>query len=153
MGNGASGKLVTEVKRNIADRITTEELFIIDGSPGIGCPVIASITGAHLVLAVAEPSQSGLNDLERVVGTAKGFGARCLVCINKYDINPKISEQILDYCAREEVIPVGRIPFDPLVSEAINSGKTIVDYPESKAGRAIVELWERIEKIILERSF
>lgn len=148
MGNGATGKLVTEVKKNISDRLTSEELFIIDGSPGIGCPVMASITGAHLVLAVAEPSQSGLHDLERIIQTAKGFGAKCLVCINKYDLNPQITKKILDYCAQEEVKPIGKIPFDPLVSKAVNSGKAIVDFPGSPAGEAIAKIWEQLKKLI-----
>ena len=152
MGSGASGKLVTEVKKNITSRSTGQELFLIDGSPGIGCPVIASITGAHVVLSVAEPTQSGLHDLERIVQTAKGFGARCLVCINKYDLNPQITEQIIDYCRREGVEPIGKIPFDPQVSKAVNCGKPIVDFPQSPAAGAIIELWNKIKDILEEES-
>lgn len=144
MGQGASGKLVTEVKRSVSQRLTAENYFLVDGSPGIGCPVVASITGAHLLLAIAEPTQSGLHDLERIIGTAKGFGADCLVCINKYDLNPDLSEKIASFCQEEGLSLVGRIPYDPQVSEAINQGKAIVDYPDSPAGQAIVTLWENI---------
>ncbi len=150
--DNVTGKLVTEVKKNITSRSTGQELFLIDGSPGIGCPVIASITGAHVVLSVAEPTQSGLHDLERIVQTAKGFGARCLVCINKYDLNPQITEQIIDYCRREGVEPIGKIPFDPQVSKAVNCGKPIVDFPQSPAAGAIIELWNKIKDILEEES-
>lgn len=146
VGSGATGKLVSEVKKNSLDRLTAEELFIIDGSPGIGCPVIASIKGAHWVLVVAEPSESGLHDLVRIVQTAQGLGARCMVCVNKYDINPQLTERILAYSEQEGVLSVGKIPFDPQVSQAINSGKTIVDYPDSPAGQAVLALWKEIEK-------
>lgn len=88
MGNGASGKLVTEVRKNLIDAVTNKEkLVIIDGPPGIGCPVIASVTGVDLVLIVAEPTLSGMHDLKRIVETTRGFQTTCLVCINKYDLN------------------------------------------------------------------
>lgn len=144
MGNGASGKLVTEVRKNLFNNASYEELLIIDGSPGIGCPVIASITGVDMVLAVAEPSLSGLHDLKRIVDTARRFEAECVVCINKYDVNPEITKRIEDYCDSENIYKAGRIPYDPKVSEAVNNNKSIAEFPDSLACKAIKEMWGNV---------
>ena len=147
MGNGASGKLVTEVRKNIYDNITDEKLVIIDGSPGIGCPVIASVTGVDIVLIVAEPTLSGIQDMVRIVDTARGFGVTCVVCINKYDVNVENSLEIEKYCTKEHIPLVGRIPFDPLVIKAVHAGKTVLAMPESAAARAIRETWNNISSM------
>ncbi|PHP46244.1 (4Fe-4S)-binding protein, partial [Methanosarcinales archaeon ex4572_44] len=97
----ASGKLVTLVRNNareIAER-GGKNLIIIDGSPGIGCPVIASLTGVNLALIITEPTQSGLHDLERVLDLADHFNVEAMVCINKHDINSEMTERIQSFCA------------------------------------------------------
>lgn len=141
-GSGASGKLVTEVKKQLRDNSAEAALAIIDGSPGIGCPVIASISGVSLVLIVAEPTVSGIHDMRRIVETTRKFGTDCVVCINKHDINDQKSAEIEDYCRSSDIQIVGRIPFDPTVSTAVNNGRNIISYPESPAAHAITELWD-----------
>ena len=144
MGSGTSGKLVTQVKQRMVAHAPAEtELAVVDGSPGIGCPVIASISGAALVLVVTEPSLSGLSDLQRIVRTAQQFRAKLAVCINKYDTNLPNTERIEAYCRQEGLPCLGRIPFDEMAGTAINQGLTVVDMP-CAAGTAIGELYERL---------
>ena len=149
MGNGASGKLVSEVKKNLKDFATDEELAIIDGSPGIGCPVIASITGVDLVLIVAEPTISGIHDMKRIIDTAKRFGAPCLVCINKYDVNLDNTYEIEEFCKSENIPLIGKIPYDPMVVKAVNQGKTIIDIKESIAAEALKDIWTETYSILI----
>ena len=112
MGQGNSGLLVTEVKKALKPYSETYPYAIIDGSPGIGCPVIASISGVDYVLMVSEPSVSGLHDLSRVVKTTRKLGVPMMVCVNKYDVHLGNTQKIIDYC-KEQVIPyVGSIPYD-----------------------------------------
>lgn len=94
MGSGTSGMLVTEVKKQMKSADVDAEIVIIDGSPGIGCPVIASLSGVNMVLIVAEPSISGISDRERIIKTAEKFQTKIVVCINKYDTNIKNTEKI-----------------------------------------------------------
>lgn len=150
MGNGASGKLVTEVRKNLFSKLTREELVIIDGSPGIGCPVIASVTGVDIALLVAEPTLSGIHDLKRIIDTVRHFRVNCLVCINKYDVNIENTMVIKRYCESENIPLVGCIPFDAMVVKTVNLGKTIVDIPESTAAQAICEIWSKINAMIVE---
>ncbi len=152
IGNGASGKLVTEVRKNLYDRINGEQLIILDGSPGIGCPVIASITGTSNVLAVAEPTLSGLHDLRRVIDTAKRFGVQCAVCINKYDVNLNVVKKIEEYCKTENIPVVGRIPYDKKVVEAVNNKQSVMDYPQSAAAQAISQMWNCLKKVLNSRE-
>jgi len=144
MGSGASGKLVTAVKKQLRQEASGAELSIIDGSPGIGCPVIASISGASMVLIVAEPTLSGLHDMKRIIDTATQLGALCAVCVNKSDVNTAITREIEDYCQGLKIPVVGRIPFDKTVVEAVNHGQSIAAYPESPAGKAVISIWEDI---------
>ncbi|HHX13477.1 MAG TPA: 4Fe-4S binding protein [Clostridiales bacterium] len=127
MGSGTSGKLVSEVKNQMKSAAAHAELAIIDGSPGIGCPVIASMSGVDLVLVVAEPSLSGISDMERILNTAAVFGTKTAVCINKYDINIENTKKIEQFCIDRGQPFVGRIPFDQAAVSAINNGRTIVD--------------------------
>ena len=122
MGRGNSGKLVSAVKSAMAEAAPPAELAVIDGSPGIGCPVISSISGVDLVLIVAEPSLSGLHDLKRIVQTASIFRAKTAVCVNKYDLSPEKTKEIEDYCQQEGIPFLGRIPYDSSASRAINEG-------------------------------
>ena len=135
MGSGTSGMLVTEVKRQMVNSAQDTELAIIDGSPGIGCPVIASISGVDMVLIVAEPSISGISDMERIIKTAVKFQVKIAVCINKFDININNSQRIEEFCKKSNLPYVGKIPFDSNVSKAINRGLSImdIDCPASRA--------------------
>ena len=127
MGSGNSGLLVTEVKKGLKDWKDKAPLAIIDGSPGIGCPVIASISGVDLVLLVTEPTLSGFSDMERIVETSRGFPAKIAVCINKYDLHLGNTEKIEKYCMENDISFLGRIPFDSDAVSLLNSGKTLVD--------------------------
>jgi MinD superfamily P-loop ATPase len=140
MGSGNSGKLVTEVKKQLDLNTNNLDLAIIDGSPGIGCPVIASLVGVNLVLIVTEPSLSGLSDLKRLVNTAKRFGTKIAVCTNKADVQPKIAAQIERYCKEENIAFVGRIPYDPCVIKAVNAGRSIVE-EHCSAGEAVKSIY------------
>jgi|SRR5690554_3052974 len=166
MGNGASGKLVTEVRKQLADEAngdfervgakqsapaptgTQWELVLIDGSPGIGCPVLASVTGTDLALVVTEPSASGLHDLERIVETIGLFKVPALVCINKYDLNTDLTREIENFCRKKGVTMVGRIPYDPLVAKALNSGKSIIEFSDSPAAQAIRRIWRKTAEVL-----
>lgn len=144
-----SGKLVTVVRQN-ARRIAEEakkEYVIIDGPPGIGCPVIASLSGVDIALIVTEPTLSGIHDLERIIGVAHHFGIESLVCINKYDLNLHLTEKVKEYCGSNSVELVGRIPFDTLVTEAVVRGVPVVEYSESYVAEAIKKLWQKILEI------
>ncbi len=152
IGNGASGKLVTEVRKNLLKQLEGEELIIIDGSPGIGCPVIASITGVDLVLLVTEPTLSGIHDLKRILKTVQRFEVPVLACINKYDLNQGKTNQIMEYCQQEKISLVGKIPFDPRVITAINSGQTIVTDEASPAAGSIKEIWQEVARYLLKEE-
>ncbi|MDI9495723.1 MAG: ATP-binding protein [Bacillota bacterium] len=146
MGSGNSGLLVTEVKKNM--RLATDADFaIIDGSPGIGCPVIASISGVTMVLIVAEPSLSGISDMKRIIETAKKFNTKLAVCINKYNTNVENSERIKGFCQDENLTFAGEIPFDKKAPEAVNKGLTIVDI-DCAAGKAVREIYKKTIKIL-----
>ncbi len=142
----ASGKLVTLVRNN-AVRLARErekDLIIIDGPPGIGCPVISSLSGVDLALIVTEPTQSGLHDLERVLNLAGHFGVKAEVCINKYDINEEVTGEIIRFCEDMGVGVIGKIQFNPLVTEAMVTGKAVVEYSDSEVSEEIRRIWEGI---------
>jgi MinD superfamily P-loop ATPase len=143
-----SGKLVAQVRQE-ARRIANERGFdyiISDGPPGIGCPVISSLSGASLALMVAEPTLSGIHDLERVLGVSGHFGIPAAVCINKYDLNEENSRRIEDYCKDQNISLAAKIPFDNAVTEAIVRGLPVVEYAEGKVSREIAGLWEVISR-------
>ncbi|MGI6336820.1 MAG: 4Fe-4S binding protein [Eubacteriales bacterium] len=125
MGRGNSGKLVTEVKKALYNAAPEKKLAIIDGSPGVGCPVIASVSGVDLVLIVAEPSLSGIHDMERILKTTGILRAKAAVCVNKYDTCTENTEAIEEYCRENNVPFAGRIPFDKQASAAINAGHSL----------------------------
>lgn len=152
-GSENSGKLVSLVRteaRRIADG-DGFDLILVDGSPGIGCPVIASITGADFVLVVTEPSMSALHDLERVIGLTKHFGIRAMIAINKHDINEDVSSSIEETAAREGVPLAGRIAYDPAVTEAQISGKSVVEVNGGKGAEDMRRIWNII-RVALERE-
>ena len=142
MGSGTSGKLVTEVKRQMTASASYADLAIIDGSPGIGCPVIASLSGVDMVLIVAEPSVSGISDMDRIIITAEMFKVKTAVCINKYNTNCHNTELIISYCQKNQLPFVGKIPYDKNAVEAINCGLSIIDI-DCASGEAVKEVYKR----------
>lgn len=149
-----SGKLVTQVRAK-AKEIAEEkgyQLIIIDGPPGIGCPVIASITGVDLVLAVTEPTQSGLHDLERVITVAGNFGIPCMVCINKFDLNPVLTAEIETVCRQRSVGLAGRIPFDRKVVEAMVTGRDFAEQLPTITYNCLKKIWENVHETMLGMS-
>jgi MinD superfamily P-loop ATPase len=151
MGNGASGMLVTEVKKQMKSAASAVEVSIIDGSPGIGCPVIASLSGVDMVLIVAEPSISGISDMERIINTAVKFGIRTVVCINKFDTNIRNTEKIESFCMEQGISLMGRIPFDSDVVRVINNGQTIVDI-DCLSGEAVKAVYDKTMKLLFEEG-
>jgi len=145
IGAEGSGKLVTEVKENLFGNINGEEWAIIDGSPGIGCSVIASITGADAVVAVCEPTKSGQSDMERVLGVARHFGIPAFVCINKYDLNLKITAGIEHYCEKNGFPVIGKISFEPEIVKALQKLQTPVEAEIKNVIREIERLWNRLK--------
>jgi len=146
-GESNSGKLVTLVRQNAKILAEKEEqdIIIIDGSPGIGCPVIASITGVDAALVVTEPTMSGIHDLKRVLKLLDHFNVVPFVCINMYDVNVSNTNKILGFCKEDRTDVVGVIPFSSEVTQAMVNGKTIVEYsPESGVAQEIVNMWKKI---------
>ena len=145
-----SGKLVTQV-RNEAGSIAEEEnrsLIIIDGPPGTGCPVIATLSGVDLVLAVTEPTLSGIHGLKRVLAVVEHFGIPSMICINKYDLNEEITEEIYEFGDEQGIEVVGRIPFNPVVTESMVSLKPLVEYSDGAVSREIKDIWKKVLKRI-----
>lgn len=148
MGRGNSGKLVSEVKNQLNAHMEEEDtIAIIDGSPGIGCPVIASINGVDLVLIVAEASMSGISDMKRVLQVTRGFGTPCCVCVNKAAETEPRAQEIQAYCAAEQVPFLGCIPFDPAVPKAVNAGLTIAD-TDGPAKEMLFQVYQQIMEIM-----
>jgi MinD superfamily P-loop ATPase len=141
-----SGKLVALVRQQAKEMAEKNgaDFIISDGPPGIGCPVISSLSGASLALLVTEPTLSGIHDLERVLGVCRHFGVPALVCINKYDINKSNAAKIEDYCLQEKVEVASRIPFDNVVTEAMVKGRPVVEYSDGPVSREIKRLWQNI---------
>ncbi|MEW6363472.1 MAG: 4Fe-4S dicluster domain-containing protein [Acidobacteriota bacterium] len=146
-----SGKLVSTVRR-AARRVADESartMVIVDGPPGIGCPVIASIAGADGVLVVTEPTRSGEHDLRRVLELARHFRIPSWVCVNKSDINPELTARIEEEARRLGSEVAGRIPWDPSVTGAQLAGASVVEYEDGPASNSIRTIWERLENAIL----
>jgi MinD superfamily P-loop ATPase len=152
-GEANSGKLVTLVRHN-AKQIAEKEnrkLILIDGSPGIGCSVIASISGVDIGLVITEPTMSGIHDLKRALVLLNHFQVTPFVCINMYDINKKNAEKIVKFCEKNDIDIAGRISFDPIVTEAMVAGKTVTEYsPESAVSEGIENVWKRINVVLDE---
>ncbi|MDH5634721.1 MAG: P-loop NTPase, partial [Candidatus Bathyarchaeota archaeon] len=152
-GEANSGKLVTLVRHN-ARQIAEKEnrkLILIDGPPGIGCPVIASLSGVDVGLVVTEPTMSGIHDFKRALQLLNHFHVLPFVCINMYDINRKNTERIVKFCEKNGVEVAGKIPFDSLVTEAMVAGRTIVEYsPKSAVSREIEAVWKRATSALNE---
>ncbi len=150
IGEENSGKLVTVVRKK-AMEVTQErglELILIDGPPGIGCPVTASLTGVNLILAITEPTLSGIHDLERVLKLAEHFKIPSMVCINKFDINLENTQRIASYCTKNGSRVIGQIPYEPKVVEALVNRKTIMDYPCNGVQDIVLNMWKDLENTL-----
>jgi MinD superfamily P-loop ATPase len=142
-----SGRLVALVREEARSRLMDQrlDLLITDGPPGIGCPVIASIGQANAVLIVAEPTVSGIHDMERVADLAAHFKIAAMVCINKYDLNTDQARAIEEIARKKNLDLVGKIPFDPAFTESMIQGKSIVEtHALSPAGKAVKEIWNTV---------
>ncbi len=127
-------------------------LVLVDGPPGIGCPVIASVTGADLVLAVTEPTVSGVHDLERAADLVEGFGLPLAVCINKSDLNPDMADRIRELCAARGFPVVGELSYDNAVVRAQVEGKSIVEYGGSPVADQIRAMWKTLDRMLENRT-
>ncbi|MDD5775468.1 MAG: P-loop NTPase [Candidatus Omnitrophica bacterium] len=143
-----SGKLVSKI-RQVAKELAEKQArdyVIIDGPPGIGCPVIASLSGVDCALIVTEPTLSGLHDAQRVMQVAAHFKIPVKLAVNKYDLNPAMTAKIEKFCQEQNVPVVGRIPFDKAVVKALVEGKTIVEYSQSAAADEIANIWKELAR-------
>ena len=152
LGIGAdnSGKLVAKVK-NEAKRIATEnkaEMIIADGSPGIGCPVVSSLSGADFVVLVTEASVSGLHDLKRVYELVKKFKIKAGCIINKYDINQMLSKEIEKFLIEENIVFISKLPYNEDFTKAMTIGKTIVEYENEELKNIVTDSWNKVKQIL-----
>jgi len=146
-----SGKLVTLVKQQARLLAMDEQypLIIVDGPPGIGCPVISAVSGANMALVIAEPTVSGVHDMERALEMTRHFHVPAVVCINKADIFLDGAAQIEEYCQKQNIEVVGRIPFDSTVTEAMVRGEPVTAFrPKSPASISIKQIWQNIVKMM-----
>ena len=143
-----SGKLVALVRKEAKDLAekSDSDWVIIDGAPGIGCPVIASLSGIDCALVVTEPTLSGLHDALRVIEVTRHFKVPAKLVINKYDLNPEISDKIEKYCAKNGISLIGKIIFDKSVVEAMVEGKTIIEYKNTPVKDAVCKIWQVLQK-------
>ncbi len=145
-GQENSGKLVTLIKQQARLHAVEEGLkvILVDGPPGIGCPVISAFSGADLALIITEATLSGLSDLERILTTIRHFKLPAVLCINKSDLNPQGSQAIRKYAKKENLIVLGEIPYDPVFLEAVISGKPVTDtQSDTPAQQAIHAIWQK----------
>jgi MinD superfamily P-loop ATPase len=143
-----SGKLVATVRkeaRHIAEKDNLD-MIISDGPPGIGCPVISSLSGTNLAVLVTEPTLSGIHDLERVLEVCRHFEVPPLVCINKYDINVENTQRIENYCRDEKIEVAAKIPFDNVVTEAMINGVPVVEFSDGQVSQEMEKLWDGISR-------
>jgi MinD superfamily P-loop ATPase len=147
-----SGKLVTLVRQE-AKKLAEKnklDLLITDGPPGVGCPVIASVGGASAILIVAEPTVSGLHDMERVAQLAAHFKVPAMVCVNKFDLNFDQTEAIEKLAKENKMTVVGRIPFDPVFTKSMVQGQTVLEYVgNSKIRSSIGEIWRNVKNQLM----
>lgn len=147
-----SGLLVTRV-RNAAEDIAysqNKKLIIIDGAPGIGCPVIASLNGVDYALIVIEPTLSGISDFKKIYEVAKFFNIKAFVIINKFDINTENTAEIEKFCQSNDVEIIGKISYDEMVPKILAQKKFIIDFPDSTAGAEIKQLYEKFKNTLYD---
>ncbi len=150
-GEGTSGKLVTEVRKRASEIALREgrSMILIDGPPGVGCPVISTLTGIDLAVIVTEPTLSGTHDMARVVSLCRELEVPTAVIVNKHDINPQMTEHIESNCVDWGVEVLGRVPFDPVVVHSMAASLTLPEFaPDSRVTTLLVEMWEHIVNLI-----
>jgi MinD superfamily P-loop ATPase len=152
-GEENSGKLVALVRHQA--RVLAEEQgipwLLVDGPPGIGCPVISAMAGGGAVLIVTEPTPSGLHDLRRVAELASHFRLVRAVCINKWDLNPQITLEIERFCQDQDIPLVGKITYDVVVSRALVARRILLEWaPESQPAKDIRRMWEQLHPLVPE---
>ena len=153
-GEGTSGKLVTMVKKK-AERILVEycyQWYFVDGPPGIGCPVNASLTGADYAILVTEPTVSGIHDLQRISDLVRRFNMPAGIVINKFDLNRDNTRKIELFSQNTSLPVIGKIPYDDMVIHSLLQCKIITEFPESPASNAIVEIWEYLFRNISRKE-
>jgi MinD superfamily P-loop ATPase len=152
IGEENSGKLVTVVRKKAVEIAKEKnlDLILIDGPPGIGCPVTASLTGVNLVLAITEPTLSGIHDLERILTLSDHFKIPSLVCINKFDLNLENAAHIASYCDKNGSRLIGQVPYEPRVVEALVKRKTVMDYPCNEVQGIVQRMWEQVEATLAQ---
>ncbi|MBN1194831.1 MAG: ATP-binding protein [Methanomicrobiaceae archaeon] len=138
-GAGTSGLLVQEVKQAALSSAGDMPLMLIDGPPGIGCPAVATLSGMDAAIIVTEPSISAVHDLRRLVQLCRGFQIRLFLVINRADLEPEMTASIREYCAGEDILVLGTIPFDPAVLSAVRAGKPVTA-DSSPAAMALREI-------------
>ena len=149
-GADNSGKLVAKVKKeaNLIAEKEKKDYIVVDGSPGIGCPVVSSLSGADYVVLVTEPTVSGLHDLKRVFLLVKKFGIPAGCIINKADLNLGVTSQIREFMAEYSIDQLPDFPYDEEFTRAMTEGKTIVENPESHLAALITESWQKIKEMV-----
>lgn len=146
-GGENSGKLVSLVRKKALDlaKASNLELVLIDGPPGIGCPVIASLTGCDLLLIVVEPSLSSLHDAKRLIQLSKHFSVPCFILINKWDISPILSKQMESEFKNMKVEVLGKLPYDTEFIRAMMEGKTIIEYHKNgQTASTLMSVWKEL---------
>ncbi len=137
--------MVRQKARDIAENKGLDWV-IVDGAPGIGCPVIASLSGVDFALVVTEPTLSGLHDAGRVIDVARHFRTQVKLVINKFDLNPDMTRKIEQYARENKIEVTGRICFDESVVKSVVQGKTIMEYADGRVKSQIRNIWQRLEK-------
>lgn len=150
-GKENSGKLVTLVRKNAAQKNTSDDtIVILDGSPGTGCPVIASVGGAKAAVIITEPTVSGLHDLNRILELTAHFNVPAGVIINKADINPHVVEEIKNAARYQKARILGELPYDPVFNAAQQQGQTVLEYqPHSEISKTIKKIWKQLKEDLL----
>jgi MinD superfamily P-loop ATPase len=149
-----SGRLVAQVK-NEAKRIAEEtgrDIIVVDGSPGIGCPVTSSLSGADFVVFVTEPTLSGLHDLKRVDALRKKFHIPAACIVNKSDLNTAVAQEIYKYLKQEDIPLIGNIRYDESFTRAMTQGKTIVEYQEDETAARVADYWNHIVQDFIDKG-
>ena len=143
-----SGKLVALVRKKAKEIAEKEncDWVIIDGAPGIGCPVIASLSGIDCAVVITEPTLSGLHDADRVIGVTRHFGVPVKLVVNKYDLNLEMTGKIEEYCQRNNIPLIGKVRFNKSVVEALVEGKTIMEYSDNEVKDVISKIWDELRE-------
>jgi len=155
IGAGNSGKLVAKVKNKAKEIAEDEfkEFIIVDGSPGIGCPVVSSLSGASFVVLVTEPSVSGFHDLKRVYELVHKFKIRTACIINKVDLNFSITAEIEEFLEEEKILLIGKLPYNEDFTAAMTYGQTIVEYSNGYLRDLVVNSWEKIKQALINIKY